>query len=100
MLSLTHPRCIGSRWVRQLHFPHSIVFKGIQTVLHPQHKLSYFAKVGWEAEWITTVREIVRAEFDRSYASSSGELNVSETAEASTTTVQASRFFAPLHQRG
>jgi hypothetical protein len=37
-------------------------------VLHPRHKLTYFAKASWESAWIATAREIVRVEFDRSYA--------------------------------
>ena len=37
-------------------------------VLHPRHKLQYFKDVGWEEEWITAARDIVRAEFDRKYA--------------------------------
>jgi hypothetical protein len=37
-------------------------------VLHPRHKLKYFERAGWEAEWITAAEEIVCAEFERSYA--------------------------------
>jgi hypothetical protein len=37
------------------------------TVLHPRHKLAYFAAAGWEPDWVATAREIVRDEFDRSY---------------------------------
>ena len=36
-------------------------------MLHPQHKLDYFKKAGWEEEWITKAKEIVRTEFERSY---------------------------------
>jgi hypothetical protein len=39
-------------------------------VLHPRHKLKYFERAGWEADWITAAEEIVRAEFEHSYASS------------------------------
>ena len=42
-------------------------------VLHPRHKLQYFERAGWEADWITTAKEIVRTEFERSYASSPAE---------------------------
>jgi len=42
-------------------------------VLHPHHKLKYFKKAGWEPDWITAVEEIVCAEFERSYAPSSGK---------------------------
>jgi hypothetical protein len=38
------------------------------TVLHPRHKLQYFKKAGWEETWIDTSREIVRTEFDETYA--------------------------------
>lgn len=37
-------------------------------VLHPRHKLKYFENAGWEEEWIETARQIVRDEFDRTYA--------------------------------
>lgn len=39
-------------------------------VLHPRHKLEYFIKQKWETPWIQDAREIVRREFDRSYAAS------------------------------
>jgi hypothetical protein len=38
-------------------------------VLHPRHKLEYFKRHNWDASWIDTARQIVRNEFDRSYAS-------------------------------
>ncbi len=37
-------------------------------VLHPSHKLAYFAQAGWPDEWRATAEEIVRAEFERAYA--------------------------------
>ena len=37
-------------------------------VLHPRHKLQYFKTAGWEEEWIEAAEEIVRDEFDRTYA--------------------------------
>jgi len=37
-------------------------------VLHPRHKLQYFKTAGWEKEWIEAAEEIVRDEFDRTYA--------------------------------
>jgi len=40
----------------------------IYLVLHPRHKLDYFKKAGWKEEWITAARQIVRDEFERSYA--------------------------------
>ena len=38
------------------------------TSLTPRHKLNYFKKAGWNEEWITAARQIVRDEFERSYA--------------------------------
>ena len=37
-------------------------------VLHPRHKLQYFKKAGWEETWIKTSHDIVRTEFDQTYA--------------------------------
>jgi hypothetical protein len=37
------------------------------SVLHPRHKLKYFERAGWEADWIKTAEEIVRAKFEESY---------------------------------
>ncbi|TFY74003.1 hypothetical protein EWM64_g10009 [Hericium alpestre] len=41
----------------------------IAMVLHPRHKLTYFKNVKWEQEWIDTARDVVRDEFECSYAS-------------------------------
>ena len=38
-------------------------------VLHPSHKLAYFQQAGWEEEWRVTAEQIVRDEFERTYAS-------------------------------
>jgi len=38
------------------------------SVLHPQHKLSYFKQAGWPTEWIHTAEGIVHVEFKCSYA--------------------------------
>lgn len=43
-------------------------FISIFLALHPRHKLEYFKKHGWDATWIETARQIVRDEFDWSYA--------------------------------
>lgn len=40
-----------------------------EQVLHPRHKLKYFENAGWHADWITAAKDIIRAEFERSYAS-------------------------------
>ena len=38
------------------------------SVLHPRHKLSYFKNAGWEENWVKAARDIVRAEYDHTYA--------------------------------
>jgi hypothetical protein len=54
---------------KSLHVPfYLFYFKSSPTVLHPRHKLHYFKKAGWEEAWIETAWEIVRAEFDQTYA--------------------------------
>lgn len=40
----------------------------LDVVLHPRHKLAYFKKAGWDAEWIDAAELIVREEYERSYA--------------------------------
>ena len=40
----------------------------ILLVLHPRHKLQYFKTASWEEEWIEAAEEIVRDEFDQTYA--------------------------------
>ena len=37
-------------------------------VLHPRHKLHYFKTAGWKPEWIKAAHDILREEFDRTYA--------------------------------
>jgi hypothetical protein len=53
---------------RSLHLYFCLFFSSIPTVLHPRHKLQYFEKAGWEETWIQTSRDIVRTEFDQTYA--------------------------------
>jgi hypothetical protein len=50
-----------------------LCFHVFYLVLHPRHKLKYFERAGWEADWVSAAEEIVRAEFERSYAPSSVE---------------------------
>ena len=59
---------IGLQWVSCLILIFIYVFQVFFTVLHPRHKLQYFEKAGWEESWIKTSREIVRTEFDLTYA--------------------------------
>ncbi len=42
-------------------------FIPLLAVLHPSHKLAYFAQAGWPDEWDATAEEIVCAEFERAY---------------------------------
>ena len=56
-------------------------FISLPVVLHPSHKLAYFAQAGWPDEWRATAEEIVRAEFERAYvdieiADSNGTVSV------------------------
>ena len=37
-------------------------------VLHPTHKLKYFAKQNWDEDWISTAEEIVWEEFRQNYS--------------------------------
>ncbi|KAJ3499225.1 hypothetical protein NLJ89_g10123 [Agrocybe chaxingu] len=39
----------------------------IAMILHPQHKLSYFKKVGWPQDWIDTAEQLLTDEYERSY---------------------------------
>ena len=60
---------IGLQWVS--YFIVSLLFNSFKSspaVLHPRHKLHYFKKAGWDERWIETARDIVRAEFDQTYA--------------------------------
>ena len=38
------------------------------TVLHPHHKLEYFKKHNWEDAWVDAASDIVRKEFNQTYA--------------------------------
>jgi hypothetical protein len=59
---------IGSQWVGVFILLFIYALQDIFTVLHPRHKLQYFEKAGWEESWIKTSRDIVRTEFDQTYA--------------------------------
>jgi len=54
------------RWVR-VSFSYNIIFLIHSLVLHPHHKLHYFEKAGWEADWIRSAETILRDEYDRTY---------------------------------
>lgn len=51
-----------------ISFNFACTVTNICLVLHPRHKLHYFKIAGWEDEWIEMARNIVREEFDRTYA--------------------------------
>ena len=48
-------------------------------VLHPQHKIHYFKKAGWDENWIETAKDIVRAEFDQTYAFMDVDVDIPES---------------------
>ena len=58
---------MGIRFLLFIFFTYFLIIYFL--VLHPRHKLQYFEKEGWTAEWITSAKEIVRAAFDLSYGS-------------------------------
>jgi hypothetical protein len=55
-------------------FVKQMLICGLAVVLHPRHKLKYFEQAGWEPEWIAAAKDIIRAEFDRSYAVQPGNV--------------------------
>ena len=69
------------------------VFNWNSPVLHPRHKLNYFKKAGWEDEWIETARDIVRTEFDQTYAFMDVDILDSETRS----TVVSTFFYIAAH---
>ena len=44
-----------------------MTFFDIKLVLHPRHKLTYFKRMDWDVEWISTAEGLVRKEFEHSY---------------------------------
>jgi hypothetical protein len=63
-------KCTESPWVCHIIFIHVLPSPLSLAVLHPRHKLAYFKAQGWEEGWINTAYNIVREEYDRSYAAS------------------------------
>jgi hypothetical protein len=59
-------RIAMGKYIHSFFLFHS--FKSPPAVLHPRHKLHYFKTAGWKEDWINTSRDIVRAEFDQTYA--------------------------------
>lgn len=57
-------------------------------VLHPRHKLHYFKKAGWEETWIEAAHDIVRTEFDETYAFMDVDNATEPDSEAYQTTVR------------
>jgi hypothetical protein len=52
-------------------------FNMIFVVLHPSHKLAYFAQAGWDDEWRATAEDIEQAYADLEVADSQNTQNVS-----------------------
>jgi hypothetical protein len=65
-----------------------------QQVLHPRHKLKYFERANWEPAWITTAEDIVRSEYNRTYAKR--EVRVPEVVVAPTAPKKESNIFDDL----
>jgi len=61
------------------HVRFYLFFKLSPPVLHPHRKLHYFKKAGWDDTWIETAKDIVRAEFDQTYAFMDVDHPVSKT---------------------
>ena len=54
-------------WVRYLETPLLIYLIYFIPVLHPQHKLAYFKKAGWEVSWVKIAETLVRDRFESDY---------------------------------
>ncbi|GLB45148.1 putative hAT family C-terminal dimerisation region [Lyophyllum shimeji] len=61
---------------------HSEVYR-IAMVLHPSRKLEYFKTVNWEEEWIMTAKDVVRVEYERTYANRHSRETIETTQTAS-----------------
>jgi hypothetical protein len=75
-----------------IHFFY-FIFIFLFEVLHPSHKLEYFKAASWDDEWIETAEELVRSEFERTYANIEAE---DWEAEDATTTVSLYLFLLYL----
>ncbi|KAF8546592.1 hypothetical protein OG21DRAFT_1426640 [Imleria badia] len=53
----------------------------IAMVLPPWHKLAYFKKARWKPEWIEIAENLVREEFERSYAANNEDTSSDEGLE-------------------
>ena len=65
-------------------------------VLHPRHKLKYFEHAGWEPDWIAAAKDIVWAEFDRSYAKPREDDDEDVAGDAATSEKQKANIFDDL----
>ena len=70
MTRLINLKISVSLWVCNYLNILSINLYFLNLVLHPRHKLKYFKDASWEQDWIDTAKDIVQAEFNRSYAKS------------------------------
>ena len=67
-------------------------------VLHPRHKLKYFAHAKWQQDWIDTAYDLVRETYDLKYASLEVDEEVLEAAEE-TETLQVRAQYIYHHHR-
>jgi hAT family C-terminal dimerisation region len=65
-------------------------------VLHPRHKLKYFERAGWEPEWTAAAKDIIRAEFDRSYAAQPEDIQEDEDEDDEMNGTRSSNIFDNL----
>ena len=73
-----------------------LIFCGVIVVLHPRHKLKYFEQAGWEPEWIAAAKDIIRAEFNHSYAAQPGNVEEDEDVDIETSGKHSKNIFDNL----
>ena len=55
----------------------------LHPVLHPQHKLAYFTKQGWDKEWINIAETTIKDEFKHLYKDYIAEQSTDDNASIS-----------------
>lgn len=78
----------------------SIVYR-LAMILHPAYKTSYFAKAGWEHDWIVAAENLTRNEWKNKYKPSVSNLVPLEQGKMASDErfAGAKEFFAILHTR-
>jgi hypothetical protein len=61
-----------SPWVSDTSSIHRVFMLMLLQVLDPNFKLIYFLLAEWDKIWISTEKEITRAEYDRKYSPKPG----------------------------